>query len=1370
MKLDYMPRKQLIFIIQFFIMPSIFGQAPAINFRHITYEDGLSNSTIECIFQDSRGFIWMGTRDGLNRYDGFQFKIFKNEPGNNLSISDNYITCIYEDKDGKIWVGTTDGLNCFNPILNRFDRYKNEPGNKQSISNNYITSILGDGDEKLWITTLGGGICSFDKKEKKCEIYRRKDVLPFSIADDRVYCLFKDSRGNIWTGTEKGVQLFDPASGFFKTPSLLNGIRFPIVTIKEDKTGNLFFGAGNNGLILFNQSFNTVKQFIHSDADKHSLSSNLVRSIAITAKGNIWIGSVNGGLDLFDPVNNQFYNYHYEIDHPQSLSQRTVSALLEDNQENLWIGTHRGGINLYTPKSEKFDLVQQTTEDNSISYNDIKSFCEDCKDNIWIGTDGGGLNLYNRITKQCIHYKYNPADKQSLAANEVIDITEDSRGNVWVGTWGGGLCLFNKTNNSFTRFTHNAADSNSLSSNYIQAIFEDSKKRLWVATYYGGINIFDPETHKSKRIIYSRSGKTKISGNNVVSINEDKNGNIWMGTDDGGLNCLRSTNEEFAHYFDTEEKKPDLRIIFIDSKGRIWIGQRGLYLFNEKKNSFSVYTNKAGLSEEFIKGIIEDSKGFFWISTSNGITQFNPETSAFRKFNTADGLQGKEFEANAFLKTKDGQFFFGGVNGFNSFYPQNIIPNNFIPPLYITGFQLLNGDTISSLKKDISYTDKVYLTYRQSAFAISFAALNYISPENNQFTYKLDKWDKNWITNNEKKVSYSNVSPGTYTFRVKASNNDGVWSEKEKTIEIIITPPFWNTWWFKTLLILIAGYAAYRYYTSRQERMRSKLEEEKKEEIHQSQLQFFTNISHEFRTPLSLILGPAEKLMQEEETSPGHQYYKVIYRNAYRLMNLINELMDFRKAESGILKLNTMPGNIELFLQEIKEEFIEMANEKNIKLTIRSDDFANDLWFDRQILEKILVNLVGNSFKHTARGGFITVEALHSLEDHKPVYANELHITNEYTPLQSVYLRVTDTGTGISRESIPRLFERYYKVSDSHLGSGIGLAFVKTITLLHKGAIHVYSEKHKGTDIIISIPCTKDDYTDNERWMHDDKLKLNFDTGMPVESQKIYTGSDEEKIKAQAHQSYTVLIADDNEELRTFLKDSLSPAYKIIEATNGKEGIELAKSNYPDIIISDVMMPVMNGNEFCRLLKEDIDISHIPFMMLTAKDSLPSKIEGAEAGADHYFTKPVSIELLKATLENIFKQREKLREKYHKDHYREVQDIVHTGKDKEFIEELIGIIEQHLSNPDMDVNFLCKQIGMSRTKLHNKITGITGQSTGEFIRGIRLKKAAQLLTEEDISIAEVMYSVGIQTQSYFARAFKEEFGKTPSQFLKDLRR
>ena len=1374
------------FFIYFFCLAShvqSLSQAPKLKFKHISTEQGLSNSTIESVYQDKRGFIWLGTRDGLNRYDGYQMVVYRFDPKDTNSISDNYIQYIYEDRNQALWVGTINGLNRFDVATNSFTRYKHIPGNPQSLSNNLVNCIYEDPNGKLWISTFGGGLNLFKPEENGFIHFQHNPARPGSLSDDRVNYLHEDSQGNFWVATENGLNLFNRQTGSFKTyqhfgdfaKDKANNV---IKVIKEDRQGNLLLGTADNGLLLYNDKEKTFKHYRHREKDASSLASNLVRSLLVDKKGDIWIGSVNGGLDFFHEASGTFFHYQNKPDNVFSLSQRTASALFEDNQGNLWVGTHRGGLNLYMPNTEKFTLYRQESDANSLSHNDVRAFCQDSVGNIWIGTDGGGLNLFDREKNTFKHYNYDPYNTKTLGSNEVLDIMEDSGGNLWVGTWGGGLNLFNKDNGNFTRFLNDPSDKYSISSNYVQKIFEDHEKNLWIATYYGGLNLFDRKTRQFTRIVEDPKKSSRLLGNNIVSINEDKSGNVWIGTDDGGLNCLNAATKHFSHYFSNEEKKPDLRVIFLDSKGRLWIGQTGLYLFDPKHNSFSLYTAKAGLSTEFIKGITEDDLGNFWISTSNGITQFNPEDFSFKKYNTADGLQGLEFEANAYLKTSDGQMYFGGVNGFNAFYPENIKTNTFIPPVYITDFQVFNkkiiaGEKNSPLKSDISLTEKIKLSYKQSTFSFGFAALNYTALENNQYAYKLEGWDKDWIyAGNERKASYTNLSPAKYTFRVKASNNDGVWNEHGPAIIITITPPFWETWWFRMLVFItiVAGIIGFYQFKRRLELR--KLEERKKEEMHQVQLQFFTNISHEFRTPLSLILGPVEKLQKEDPQSANIHYYNLIHRNANRLMNLINELMDFRKAEAGVLKLHVMPGSISPFLNEIYEEFAELAIHKNIKFNVNVPEENKEIWFDRQVLEKIVINLMGNSFKYTADGGTITIETLGSLDNFKPSFENELILKNDYPGKNYIYLRVADNGIGISKDSIHHLFERYYKITESHLGSGIGLAFVKSLTLLHKGRIYVYSELNKGTEIIIGIPVSKEDYEKKERWVHNNK-----ETGARLESihskyEYDLSSLDEKALLSEEetgpHNITHILIVDDNEELRIFLKESLIPHYHVTEATDGRSGLAKAKEEFPDLIISDVMMPEMDGVEFCRLIKEDIETSHIPFLMLTAKDALESRIQGMESGADFYFAKPISIELLILTIRNILGQKQKLKERYFKDYHSEAKELVHSTKDKEFMEQLITIIETHLDNPEMDVDYICMQIGMSRTKLYQKIKHITGQSIGGFIRIIRLKKAVQLMTHGDISLSEVMYSVGIQTQSYFTKAFKKEFGKTPSQFLKDL--
>ena len=1361
----------------------IYAQPPKLKFRHISTEQGLSNSTIETIFQDSQGFMWFGTRDGLNRYDGYQAVVYRYDAKDSTSISDNYIRCLFEDRQHTLWIGTLNGLNSYNPKTGKFTRYTHVATNQGSLSNNKVTGICQDRQGNLWIGTSGGGLNRF-QPETNTFIPFRHNSGEASISDDRVNCLFEDETGNLWVGTENGLNLFNKGNQTFSfyQSSLDSGktkANDIIRVIQQDFQGNLWLGTEDKGILLFDPDSKTFIRYQHNEKEPSSLASNLVRSILIDKKGNCWVGAVNGGLNLFDAYNGSFYNYQNLPEKSSSLSQRTVSALFEDNQGNLWVGTHRGGVNLYTPDKEKFGLYRQEPDANSLSYNDVKAFCEDSKGYIWIGTDGGGLNKYDPRANSFQHYNYNPYDSKSIGSNEVLHIMEDKEENIWVSTWGGGLNLLDKATGKFTRFLWDPSNIHSISSNYVQKTFEDAQGNLWVATYYGGLNIFDRKTRQFTRVTSDPGHNTSLSGNNFVSICQDNSGNLWFGTDDGGLNCYNTKVRRFYHYFTNGEKMPDLRVLFIDSKQRLWVGQAGLYLFDPVKRSFSLYTDKAGLASEFIKGIEEDDGGNFWIATSNGLTQFNPDSRSYKKYNTADGLQGLEFEANAYMKTKSGQILFGGVNGYNAFYPKDIELNSFIPPVYVTDFQIFNkhivpGENGSPLKNDISATTELKLSYKQSTFSFGFAALNYTVAENNQYAYRLRGLDKDWIyAGNERKAYYTNLAPATYFFEVKASNNDGIWNEKGRSIKIIITPPFWDTWWFKTFLVVSIVSGSIIVVSLKKRFDLRRLDEKKREEMHQVQLQFFTNISHEFRTPLSLILGPLEKLQKEDSSPIFKHYYKTMHRNANRMLGLINELMDFRKVESGALKLRVMPGNLDLFLQEIAEEFSGLASERFIHFTTSVPAELMETWFDRQVLEKIIINLISNSFKYTANNGKICVEVITTLENFKPAFENELVLNNEFRGSNYVYVRVVDNGIGISKESIAHLFERYYKITESHMGSGVGLAFVKSLTLLHKGDIFVYSEPNKGTEIIIGLPVSKADYTKEERWMNNDKtvvriesIDYKYEPHLPFSHEQ---HSSTNAFKAVETKKY-ILIVDDHEELRNFLKESFEPQYEITEASDGHSGLLQAKKTFPDIIISDVMMPGMDGMEFCRRLKEDGETSHIPVIMLTAKDALESKLEGLESGADFYFSKPLSMDLLMLTIRNIFDQRQKLKERYSKDHYLEAKDLVHSTKDREFIDQLLTIIESQLTNPDLDVDYLCTQAGMSRTKLYQRIKSIMGQSIGEFVRTVRLRQAVRIMTEEDVLLTEVMYRVGIQTQSYFTKAFKKEYGKTPSQFLQELKK
>ncbi len=804
----------LLFVLAVLFAPVVSSaQISSTRFRHISYEQGLSNTTILCIMQDSRGFMWFGTRDGLNRFDGVNVTVYKNNPQVSSSIRDNFIRCIYEDADHNIWIGTSYGLASFNPKSDKFTRYwHSNPGKR--AGDDIVTSISDDADHNLWICTLDSGIYKFDEKKQFFSHFSHRKRNASSISSDSVNYIFKDSHKQLWIGTANGLNSLDAKTGKFKLYRQADSRANDITCISEDKSGKLWMGTAGAGLVIFDHgSFKTLK---HDDSDPGSISSNLVISVLADKKGDIWAGTDGGGMNMYNAADGSFYKYAPVPDNSNSLSNLTVSALYNDVQGNLWIGTHRGGVNMYSAGMDKFKLFREGVAANTLSYDDVKAFFQDAQGNIWIGTDGGGLNLFDKKTGTFKRYQYSPRDAGSLSSNAVQAIAADAQGNLWVGTWGGGLNMMNKQTGEFTHFRSDTGKT-SLSSDFLQRMFLDSKGNFWIATYYGGLNKWNPQTHNFIRVTKDSTGKTSFSGKDVVSIGEDHDDNVWFGTDDGGLNKYNLATKTFSHYFDHEEKKTDSRVLFTDSKGRLWLGQAGLYLFDKASNRFKLYSHKCGLDTNFIKGMAEGKRHNLWVSTSNGLVKLYPSNSDAVLFNTSDGLQGMEFEANSYMTANDGEMYFGGINGFNTFYPLTIKVNQFVPPVYITGLQLFNktvkpGASDSILKTDISYGPDFSVSHRLSSVSFTFAALNYINATNNQYKYKLEGFDTTWTeAGSEHKAVYTNLDPGTYVFKVIASNNDGVWNDKGASVMFTIEKPIWTRWWFRIIVLAIIISIVYSY-------------------------------------------------------------------------------------------------------------------------------------------------------------------------------------------------------------------------------------------------------------------------------------------------------------------------------------------------------------------------------------------------------------------------------------------------------------------------------------------------------------------------------------------------------------------------------
>ncbi|MEO5912551.1 MAG: two-component regulator propeller domain-containing protein [Pelobium sp.] len=1349
------------------------AQQQRLIFQHINIEEGLSNSAVESICKDSYGLMWFGTRNGLNRYDGTRITVFRNDIHNNGSIGDNLIRDIYEDKQKRLWIATNRGLELFNQETETFKHFS--PTNEKVG----IWTICEDSKGKLWMGT-SAGLMSFDPEQKKF-IKQPISKGGVKLTSGRINKITEDKKGNLWIGTEQGIYRLNIAKDQFKyftarkgDPTALQGSR--IHDIFQDSRGRIWIGMSEGGLALYNEANGGFKTYqTSSTAPSENLAHNDVDCITEGAPGILWIGTENGGLSIFDVEKGVFSNYQPNLQDPGSISHNSIHALYKDNHNNIWIGTWAGGINLFSPSKLKFPLYNKFINSPAIG---IESILCDSKGIIWMGAVGNSLYRYDPVDRKYTYF-LNPNSAQFQAT--IYAIKEFNNDSLVLATRRGGMAFFDKNTHTFTHLRSKRGDSTSIAGNELITVCVDSEKNVWCGGWEIGLSRYNRSTKKFTNYYPNPSDPASLSSNQIYTIFEDHFRNIWIGTEDGGLELYNRHNDTFTHFVSKSGDRNSIGSntvfsLFEDSKGRFWVGtSNGLNLFDRKNKTFKSYSGKNGLPNDAINSIEEDVTGKLWLGTDRGLYAFDPKNNSVKQFHPKDGLQDYTFLHNATARDQLGNLYFSGYKGLNIFDPAKLQYNEFIPQVILTSLSIENkkvqiGSENPKLLNRISQLKELVLSYRHSVFSLDFAALSYSSPENNQYAYKMEGFDKNWnFIGSSHTATYTKLDPGEYTFRVIASNSDGLWNKQGASLKIIITPPFWKTWWFITLVFLLIGYVAFILLSYRRKQELRALEEAKRSELQALKLKFFTNISHELRTPLSLIIGPLETLLGNKSIDNTLYYYNIMMRNVNRLMNLVNELMDFSKIEAGALKLKVSENNLTSFVTQIAEDYRAIATERKITYELNIT-VANYAWFDRQMIEKIILNLISNAFKYTKNGGNVKVAVIDTMEKFEPHFENILVLESEYRAENYLFFSVMDSGIGISKETISQLFERYYRIPTAHLGSGVGLAFVKSLTFLHKGKIFVSSDKNKGTEIIIAVPSSKRDYLPSEITT-DGEISVQLESLQVIDEMPPSEQPTDEQIDKEEHTDNTlkhILLVDDNEELRQFLKNSLKDQYVISEASNGLDGLSKAKEIFPDLIISDVMMPDMDGLQFCKELKDDLEISHIPFLLLTAKGNLDAEIEGIGAGADFYFKKPVSLKLLNLTLRNIFIQKQKLIDRYTKNYQAEVKELVHTSKDKILLDKLMNTIESQLLNPELDIDFLCVEIGMSRTSLYNKIKGLTGLSLVDFLRKIRLRKALDILLKEDVQISQVMYRVGIQSQSHFTRAFKKEFGKTPSQYLKEV--
>ena len=1253
---------------------ALVAQDTYIKFDRMTTQNGLPQDHVFCIFQDDRGFLWLGMETGLARYDGYTFKVYQHDPTDSTSISSNIIKAIHQDKKGYLWIGTDgEGICRFDPKLEQFITFKNEPDNLNSLSGNRIYSIAEDQVGAIWVATLGNGLNRMViSKETANGQQSAPKITRFQFSPDDPNSL---SSNNIWT-------------------------------ILLDKSNRLWIGTVTGGLNMLNLESLSTKgavfhRFLHDANKPSSISGNSIKSICQDGSGTIWVGTEFHGLNQFGQSSKKFNSYNFEGNNPFSLSHNHVNAIFEDDQGRLWVGTNGGGLNLFDRITKRFTRYQHTASDPySLNGNLINTIYQDNAGTIWIGLVIKGLSWIDPQKQLTRHYYPVEGNPNSLNGNLAKAIYEDQAGKIWIGTYGGGLSLFDPTTGSFNNFWRNPATGNSNSVNNVQTILEDHEGVFWIGTDGGGLQLFDRQSKNFSAFNQSPSGKSRLFGNSVWAICEDIRGNLWIGTADGGLNFFDRQQREFIH-FTNDPNNPnginsnDIRTVFEDHLGILWIGTYGgglnrynpanqqfihyqhipndansissdiittifesahtrqlwvgtfgggLNRFDRVSESFEAFREKDGLPNDVVKSIEEDNDGNLWVSTLKGISQFNPNHKTVVNYSLGDGLQA-EFNLGSSCVTKDGAMFFGGTNGFNVFHPNEIKKiQDASAPCLITDLKIFNhsvqpGEKINNrivLKETINEAKEIVIPHTIDDFAFEFATLDFVRSDKIEYSFQLEGVEEDWQNTSAqlRYAPYSNLDAGEYLFKVRATNKDGTWNGQVTQLKVtVLTSPWKTTWAYGLYALFFLGliYFARHYEIGRMklfnELKLERLKRKKVRELNEMKLKFFTNISHEIRTPLTLILGPLESLITKNIANlETRNQLQTMHRNANKLLSLVNQLLEFRKQESGHTKLKVVKCDFVGFMKEIILYFQEFAHQKNIDFKFTHDSTSIPLWFDPSQLEKVFFNLLSNAFKFTPQNGMVKV---HAFEENKVV---------------KVY--IDDNGKGISSEDLPYIFDRFHKFekdySGNYLGSGIGLALTKGLIELHSGSIEVESEPEKLTRFKITlqkgIKHFQEDQIESDFKNSEDAAHYQLANVKQITA--VNTFAKEEKENAPK-----LLIVEDNLDVRNYLEELFQHEYQIMLAADGKEGFALALEHSPNLILSDIMMPEMDGIEFCRNIKTSIETSHIPVILLTARTALDFRAEGLETGADDYITKPFNPKLLKIRVKNLVESREKVKRK-----------------------------------------------------------------------------------------------------------------------------
>jgi signal transduction histidine kinase/ligand-binding sensor domain-containing protein/DNA-binding response OmpR family regulator len=1373
--------KKIFLIYYLFFVIISYSQNNFENFQFRSIKEGISKRGAWSIVQDKKGFIWIGTNGaGLYRYDGINYVVYESSWKNPKSINSNLIYVNYVDSQNKLWIGTEEGLCLYNRDLNSFETINLKTILKVG-SNDLVTvrSLIEDSAGNLLVGTEQYGLLKLNLKTfnvtiVESDIPMNKDLFIRSLAKnkqgkvfvatnfglkyfddkrniiehlvfvdnnnskskitDSLESLFFESNGNLWIGTtDKGlIKVVKSSIEYQKKDFPITNKRiFSIVAIDEK---NILCATENDGLFLINNSGLVLKRYLPNKFEKNGLKSNSIWSLLKDRDNRIWLGYYNKGVCIFDKLSGQFNSIESLLNNANSLQTSSVTSIAKDHLGNLWIAMEGGGVDVFDPKTKQITHINN--QDNSfvsgLKSNNVQEVFFDSKQNLWLAVWNEGIFFLKKGTNTFVNYS--TKNTKGLSSDRIFSIAEDSKGNIWIATYLKGLCYFDSSKNAFFECNSKPFQDHLLTSSFVRKVFVDSDDTIWLGTTKGLFAVHKTENTFS---VFSIKNKTSRGLNNnrntILSIFESKNKLIWVGTDGSGL-----------------------------------------FNYNKKTKKISWFNDNKSFQEKSICSIVEDNYGSIWVSGRSGITKLDLKNNKFYNFNTEDGLLSNDFNNNSVLKDEKGTIYFGNYEGVNYFDPNQMSKNTKQPLLYFNDLKIFNTSVVpgkedSPLEKVISETKSITLNHNQSVFTIEYIGINYSYPGKNEYAYYLEGFENKWnYVGNIRTATYTNLAPGDYVFRVKSAERGGSWSKKPLELKITILAPWWSTnyAYFIYLLISVMGV----YYTSIyfQNKFKAKqainLERDKRiqtEKLNNKKLQFFTNISHEFRTPLTLIINPLEDLLKNNTYDLKKEVLDklyVIHKSSDRLSRLINELMDFRKLQFNQVQLQVQEVEVISFTKDILSHFEEEATFRKIELSFSSSLIKLNDWIDPKMLEKIIFNILSNAFKVTPDYGNIKVRIK---ENSKLVY---FPLINSDKDVKSYEIAIEDTGSGMDKKELKKIFERFYQVNNlnkTYYGStGIGLEVVKEFIELNKGKIEVESEVGEGTTFKIIFPLGKDFFAADEFAKETIETKLDLvNSFRPQEENEFKNKLNDNENKLE--RIHTILIVEDNSDLRSYLKEELKKEYKVIVAEDGQKGYDLAVQKLPDLILTDVIMPVINGLELCKKIKGNIKTSHIPLLMLSAKALIKDRLEGIDSGADLYLSKPFNMDILKSSLAQLINSRQIMFNKFYDGITKKAQQTT-TSIDVDFMQKTLNYIHENISDPELSVELLASIVFLSRSQLYRKIKTLTGVSVNEFIRNVRLEKAKQLIELGNDNINEISYKVGFSTPSYFTKCFKLKFGHLPT--------